>query len=293
MRVDFTIPSAPVPKSRPRFNTNTGRAFTDDKTRIFENIVSLAYGARHYFDDNYIRIRMKFKFEVPKSYSKKKRIDALEGKIRPTKADIDNYIKSVLDGLNGKAFKDDRYVCKRSKYRSKYRKCIGGVEMTKEEYSEIFRKTEGKLFDYKNIRNEIEAIELEIEDIKNEYRGCGSISYEERTGPTYNISRSVENEVIKKEERINYLEYIKKKKEIKKKKIEIAINNFSIEQKELFNVLYMSNKKKVPRHEILDKMHISKTTYYELRESLVRSAISSMHPDILERELFNNFTNSN
>ena len=110
MRVDFTIPSAPVPKSRPRFNTNTGRAFTDDKTRIFESLVSLADGARHYFDDNYIRIRMKFKFEVPKSYSKKKRIDALEGKIRPTKADIDNYIKSVLDGLNGKAFKDDRYI---------------------------------------------------------------------------------------------------------------------------------------------------------------------------------------
>ena len=110
MRVDFTIPSAPVPKSRPRFNTNTGRAFTDDKTRIFESLVSLACGARHYFDDNYIRIRMKFKFEVPKSYSKKKRIDALEGKIRPTKADIDNYIKSVLDGLNGKAFKDDRYI---------------------------------------------------------------------------------------------------------------------------------------------------------------------------------------
>ena len=110
MRVDFTIPSAPVPKSRPRFNKNTGRAFTDDKTRIFENIVSLAYGARHYFDDSYIRIRMKFKFEVPKSYSKKKRIEALEGKIRPTKADIDNYIKSVLDGLNGKAFKDDRYI---------------------------------------------------------------------------------------------------------------------------------------------------------------------------------------
>ncbi len=110
MRVDFTIPSAPVPKSRPRFNTNTGRAFTDDKTRIFENLVSLSYGGRYYFDDEYIRIRMKFKFDVPKSYSKKKKIEALEGKIRPTKADIDNYIKSVLDGLNGRAFKDDRYV---------------------------------------------------------------------------------------------------------------------------------------------------------------------------------------
>lgn len=165
--------------------------------------------------------------------------------------------------------------------------------MTKEEYNDLFRKTEGKLFDYKNIKNEIEAIDLEIENIKNDYRGCGAISYEERTGATYNISRSVENEVIKKEERINYLEYVKKKKEIKMKKIEIAINNFNIEQKELFKLLYMSNKKKVPRYEILDKMHISKTTYYELRESLVRSAISSMYPDILERELYKSFSVSN
>ena len=169
--------------------------------------------------------------------------------------------------------------------------------MTKEEYNEIFRKTEGNLFYIKikdsDIKNKYEILKILRQNIKNDYRGCGSISYEERTGPTFNISRSVENEVIKKEERINYLEYIKKKKEIKKKKIEIAINNFSIEQKELFNVLYMSNKKKVPRHEILDKMHISKTTYYELRESLVRSAISSMYPDILERELFKSFSVSN
>jgi len=111
MRVDFTIPSSPVTKARPRFNTRTGRAFTDDKTRIFENIVSLAYGSRHYFDDSYITVKIKFKFEIPKSYSKKKRLEAIEGKIRPTKADIDNYIKAVLDGLNKKAWKDDRYIC--------------------------------------------------------------------------------------------------------------------------------------------------------------------------------------
>ena len=154
--------------------------------------------------------------------------------------------------------------------------------MTKEEYSELFRKTEGKLFDYKRIKSAIEKIELDIEEIKNEYIGCGAIGYEERTGPTNNISRLVENEVIKKEQRINYLEYRKRQKEIEKRKIE-----------ELFDILYMSNRKRVPRYEILDKMHISKTTYYELRESLVRSAINSIYPDILERELFNNFTNSN
>ena len=110
MRVDFIIPSQPVTKARPRFNTRTGRAFTDDKTRIFENIVSLAYGSRHYFDDSYIRVRIKFKFDIPKSFSKKKRLEAIEGKIRPTKGDIDNYIKAVLDGLNKKAWEDDRHI---------------------------------------------------------------------------------------------------------------------------------------------------------------------------------------
>lgn len=109
MRVDFTIHTAPVSKQRPRLGKG-GCVYTPSKTKVFENIVSLSYGNRPSFDDKYIRIRLKFKFEVPKSYSKKKRLEAIEGKIRPTKADIDNYIKAVLDGLNKKAWKDDRYI---------------------------------------------------------------------------------------------------------------------------------------------------------------------------------------
>ena len=109
MRVDFTIHTAPVSKQRPRLGKG-GRVYTPSKTKVFENIVALSYGNRPSFDDKYIRIRLKFKFEVPKSYSKKKRLEALEGKIRPTKADIDNYIKAVLDGLNKRAWKDDRYI---------------------------------------------------------------------------------------------------------------------------------------------------------------------------------------
>jgi Holliday junction resolvase RusA-like endonuclease len=109
MRVDFTIHTAPVSKQRPRLGKG-GCVYTPSKTKVFENIVALSYGNRPSFDDKYIRIRLKFKFEVPKSYSKKKRLEAIEGKIRPTKADIDNYIKAVLDGLNKKAWKDDRYI---------------------------------------------------------------------------------------------------------------------------------------------------------------------------------------
>ena len=109
MRVDFTIHTAPVSKQRPRLGKG-GCVYTPSKTKVFENIVALSYGNRPSFDDKYIRIRLKFKFEVPKSYSKKRRLEALEGKIRPTKADIDNYIKAVLDGINKKAWKDDRYI---------------------------------------------------------------------------------------------------------------------------------------------------------------------------------------
>lgn len=109
MRVDFTIHTAPVSKQRPRLGKG-GCVYTPSKTKVFENIVALSYGNRPSFDDKYIRIRLKFKFEVPKSYSKKKRLEAIEGKIRPTKGDVDNYAKAVLDGLNGVAFKDDRYI---------------------------------------------------------------------------------------------------------------------------------------------------------------------------------------
>ena len=109
MRVDFTIHTAPVSKQRPRLGKG-GCVYTPSKTKVFENIVALSYGNRPSFDDKYIRIRLKFKFEVPKSYSKKKRLEAIEGKIRPTKGDIDNYIKAVLDGLNKKAWEDDRPI---------------------------------------------------------------------------------------------------------------------------------------------------------------------------------------
>ena len=109
MRVDFTIHTAPVSKQRPRLGKG-GCVYTPSKTKVFENIVALSYGNRPSFDDKYIRIRLKFKFEIPKSYTKKKRLEAIEGKIRPTKGDIDNYIKAVLDGLNKKAWEDDRHI---------------------------------------------------------------------------------------------------------------------------------------------------------------------------------------
>ena len=110
-KITFVIPGPAKAKERPRINRNTGRIYTPGATHKYEKLVKESYGDNPCFEDQFISIKILFKFEVPKSYSKKKRSEALAGNLRPTKADIDNYIKSVLDGLNKVAFLDDRYIC--------------------------------------------------------------------------------------------------------------------------------------------------------------------------------------
>ena len=110
MRIYIT----PTTKERPRFNTSTGRAFTTNKTRDFEEALRWEYVKNNgkNYGENFIEVDLVFAFMPPKSWSKKKVSEALEGRIRPTKSDIDNYIKSVLDSLNTVAYSDDRYVYK-------------------------------------------------------------------------------------------------------------------------------------------------------------------------------------
>ena len=110
MKIKFIIPGPAQAKQRPRVNRNTGRIYTPGATSKYEKLVEESYGDNPCFEDKFISVKILFKFSVPKSYSKKKRAEALAGNLRPTKADIDNYIKSVLDGLNKVAFLDDRYI---------------------------------------------------------------------------------------------------------------------------------------------------------------------------------------
>ena len=112
MKVRFTIPGPAKAKERPRVNRNTGRIYTPGATHKYEKLVKEAYGDRHFFDEEYISIKIIFKFDIPKSYSKTKHSEALRGILRPSRADIDNYIKSVLDGLNKVAYSDDKYIYK-------------------------------------------------------------------------------------------------------------------------------------------------------------------------------------
>ena len=112
MKVSFTIDGEPVGKARPRMNTRTGRAYTPDKTRIYEEYTKMLYRSKvkHYFE-GYVRLTIKAFYGIARSDSKKIKEQKVNNTLRPSKKpDIDNVIKLIADSLNGIAYKDDTQI---------------------------------------------------------------------------------------------------------------------------------------------------------------------------------------
>lgn len=108
----FTIPGKPKGKARAR-TTKQGHTYTPADTVNYENWVKLCYknADGEYFGDALVLVAIECFYAIPKSFSKKKRELALKGILQPsTKPDVDNIVKSVLDGLNGIAYDDDKQV---------------------------------------------------------------------------------------------------------------------------------------------------------------------------------------
>jgi len=148
----------------------------------------------------------------------------------------------------------------------------------------LFRETEARLHNYKYLEIQINSLELDIEQIKNDYRGCGAISYDERTGVTYNINRSVENEVIAKEKKIAKLIKAKLEKEIEKKKIENALTCLDIIETDFFNLFYNSKSKNNMNY-ISMRMHIDRSHCYRMREKIVYKIMSMLYPTIVTENM--------
>lgn len=99
-------------KARPRFNTKTGRAFTQGDTITYENWIKCCYREQDgKFIDGPVSARIEVYYKIPKSYTKK-RVQAIrDGVEMPLKKpDSDNIAKIVLDSLNKIAFDDDAQV---------------------------------------------------------------------------------------------------------------------------------------------------------------------------------------
>lgn len=122
MQFEFFVAGKPQGKARPRV-TRRG-TYTPKSTKDYEQSVRAAFGqargavknqsAMPLFPvDVCVSAEIVAYYEIPKSWSRKRRAAAIEGRIRPTvKPDTDNIAKIILDSLNGLAYADDKQVVK-------------------------------------------------------------------------------------------------------------------------------------------------------------------------------------
>lgn len=117
----FRVLGEPVAKARPRFNSKTRVAYTKSKTTKAENSIKYEYlkngGERKGNYTGTVKVRMLFVFPIRKSWTKKKQKEMLNS-FHTIKPDLDNLEKTVLDALNGLAFKDDSQVCEVTKIKA-------------------------------------------------------------------------------------------------------------------------------------------------------------------------------
>ena len=108
----WSVLGVPVPKGRPRA-TKTGRIYTPAKTKRAEEwqrAASAAHAPPQPIAGE-VYLGLAFVFEPPKSWSKRKKAQALRGELPHTKRpDLDNLIKLAVDSQNGLCWADDTQI---------------------------------------------------------------------------------------------------------------------------------------------------------------------------------------
>ena len=114
--IELSIDGLPIGKGRPKVTSRFGHAFayTPTRTKDYEQKIKMTYINNYtYFHrlDGPLEATINQYFPVPKGTSKVKHQKMINNEIQHTKKpDIDNIIKSILDGLNGLAYEDDSQI---------------------------------------------------------------------------------------------------------------------------------------------------------------------------------------
>ena len=116
MQIMFTIYGIPIAKGRPRFSTR-GKfpvAYTPEKTKNYESEVGMmaksAMGSSEPLEGA-LEAFIYVTFPVPASYSKKRTEACLSDSEKHTKKpDLDNVVKSVIDGMDKIVFENDSQI---------------------------------------------------------------------------------------------------------------------------------------------------------------------------------------
>lgn len=141
--VTFQVPGKPQGKARARtvYNKHLKHSisYTPDKDMLYENLIKTMYmqsasGVR-FEKGTPVMLRIVARFEPPRSASKKRQQQMLNGEFPPLKKpDIDNIVKVVADALNGVAYHDDTQII--FTVAKKAYSAVEGLDITVEEYSD-------------------------------------------------------------------------------------------------------------------------------------------------------------
>lgn len=133
MQICFEVPGPPRGKGRPRFarRGNFVKTYTDAATASYEDQIRF-YALKAMESSEPLKTALEafiyVRLPVPQSYSKKRTEACLSGLERPCKKpDLDNIVKSYMDGMNGIVYVDDSQVVEI--HTTKVYAEVGGVDV--------------------------------------------------------------------------------------------------------------------------------------------------------------------
>lgn len=119
MKIEFDINGKVKAKQSVKFANIGGfmKKYTPGDIKEYANWVRLCFMSEYpawnieTFKDKQLKAEINVYMPIPKSFSKKKHEQALQGLIRPTvKPDCDNIAKNINDALNGIVYPDDKQI---------------------------------------------------------------------------------------------------------------------------------------------------------------------------------------
>ncbi|WP_027633073.1 DUF722 domain-containing protein [Clostridium hydrogeniformans] len=126
------------------------------------------------------------------------------------------------------------------------------------------------LNEVKSWKTEIGILDLEIEDIKNDY--IHAIAYGERTGATNKINRQNENIVISNEDKIRELNQKKRSLEISINVIEKSLGILTDIEREVIEYKYLSDENNTWR-DVTYKLHSRDVTVKRAEKRALRKML--------------------
>lgn len=110
---------------------------------------------------------------------------------------------------------------------------------------DMYSYVEGKLYNYKSMKVELNSYKIDLEYLNKDYEGCRGQSYSGITlSKTNSLYSSVENELIRKEKRKERLQLKITEKEREIRKIENALALLDDEELQLVELRYFSDRMK-------------------------------------------------